>query len=71
MTASELSSTKTHMLIVSLPPALEIRDLIAKEVSTFRNEASHAFLSIVETFMLSVWSDDNGAVWGINTLPDT
>jgi hypothetical protein len=47
---------------------LEIRDIVAKEVSTFSSPDFHDFLGRVESFKLSIRGDDNGAGWHINTL---
>ena len=46
----------------------EIKQLVAREVSTFNDKAFHAFLGRIEQFKLSIRGADNGAGWEINTL---
>lgn len=45
----------------------EINDLVRKKVSTLSNPAFHAFLGRIERFHLSIYGEDNGAGWLINT----
>lgn len=47
--------------------ALEIEDLVPRKVSTFTSQPFRTFLSRLERFSLSIYGEDNGAGWMINT----
>ena len=49
------------------PKTVEILGLVRKNVSTLSSPAFHAFLAQVEHFTLSIYGEDNGAGWHINT----